>query len=83
MIAVKETGNIRVSVRDNGVGIPEAGIKKLLNISTTYSTRGTENEQGTGLGLILCKEFIEKHKGKIWIESELGKGSEFIFTLPC
>jgi signal transduction histidine kinase len=55
---------------------------KLFRIDANLSTRGTENEKGTGLGLFLCKEFIEKHGGKIWVESESGKGSIFKFNLP-
>jgi CheY-like chemotaxis protein len=71
-----------VSVSDNGVGIPKAVIDKLFRIDENYTTTGTNNERGTGLGLILCKEFIEKHGGKIWVVSEAGKGSTFSFTLP-
>ena len=71
-----------VSVADNGVGIKPKTIKKLFRIDGNYSTTGTQNEKGTGLGLILCKSFIEKHGGEIWVESELGKGSKFCFTIP-
>ena len=71
-----------VSVSDNGVGIKPKAIKKLFRIDGNYSTIGTQNEKGTGLGLILCKSFIEKHGGEIWVESELGKGSKFCFTIP-
>ena len=73
---------VEVSVKDTGVGIPKEVKSKIFDISENTSTQGTENETGTGLGLILCKEFVEKHGGKIWVESEEEKGSEFIFTLP-
>ncbi len=83
-ISDKTDGNfIQVSVSDTGVGIPKTEIKKLFNIGTTYTTRGTDNEKGTGLGLILCREFAEKHGGAIWAESTEGKGSTFHFTIPA
>lgn len=69
-------------VSDNGVGISQEIIKKLFKIEKGITTKGTNNEKGTGLGLILCKEFVQKNKGKIWVESEEGKGSRFYFTLP-
>jgi len=72
----------RVSVSDNGIGISSERLKKLFCIDQSESTRGTNNETGTGLGLILCKEFVEKHGGKIWVESEIGKGSTFFFEIP-
>jgi two-component system, sensor histidine kinase and response regulator len=71
-----------ISVTDNGIGIPENEINKLFRIDTKYSTPGTANEFGTGLGLILCKEFVEKHGGKILVESKLNSGSTFRFNLP-
>jgi signal transduction histidine kinase len=71
-----------VSVKDNGTGIPKERIDKLFRIETRNSTPGTENEQGTGLGLKLCKEFVEKQGGRIWVESEENKGSEFLFSIP-
>lgn len=73
---------VEISVIDNGIGIPEENIRLLFHIESNISTKGTSYESGTGLGLILCKEFVEKHKGKIWVESEEGKGSEFKFTIP-
>lgn len=73
---------IEVSVSDTGVGIAGENIKKLFKIDGGYTTPDTEGEKGTGLGLILCKEFVELNGGKIWIESELEKGSTFKFTLP-
>ncbi len=80
--ATEKPDLLMVSVRDTGVGIPKDKIDKLFRIDENYSTRGTANETGTGLGLILCKEFIEKHNGEIWIESKEGTGSIFYFTLP-
>jgi signal transduction histidine kinase len=64
------------------VGIPINTIEKLFRLDHNLSTRGTKNESGTGLGLILCKEFVEKHGGKIYAESVVGIGSKFTFTIP-
>ncbi|GEM_PF-588355 len=73
---------IKLIITDHGVGIRPEAIPKLWRIDESYSTMGTSKEKGTGLGLLLCKEFVEKHDGKIWVESQLGKGSSFIFTIP-
>jgi signal transduction histidine kinase len=80
---VKEAGFFVVSVEDNGVGITGDNLQKLFRIDGKVKTSGTMNEQGTGLGLIICREFIELNGGKIWVESEAGKGSRFSFTLPA
>jgi CheY-like chemotaxis protein/nitrogen-specific signal transduction histidine kinase len=80
--AEENPGNVIISVLDNGIGIPPDDLTKLFDISQVLSTKGTAKETGTGLGLLLCKEFVEKHGGKIWVESEEGKGSRFSFTLP-
>ena len=71
-----------ISVADDGVGIRKESIDKLFRIEETHSTLGTQKEKGTGLGLLLCKEFVEKHGGRIGVESELGKGSTFRFSIP-
>jgi PAS domain S-box-containing protein len=71
-----------VSVGDNGVGMDKKQLNKLFRIEENSSTKGTQNEEGTGLGLVLCKEFILRHQGKIWVESTLGAGSKFFFTIP-
>ena len=71
-----------ISVKDNGVGMPPEIIETLFRIDSKHSTLGTNKEMGTGLGLILCKEFIDKHGGEITIKSKLGHGSEFIISLP-
>ncbi len=83
VVSVERTKTeIRVTVSDTGVGIRQEDILKLFRIDENHTTLGTQNEKGTGLGLILCKEFIEKHNGKIWVESEFGKGSKFSFSIP-
>jgi signal transduction histidine kinase len=73
---------IELSVIDYGVGIKKEDSEKLFMLDIKHSTTGTSGEKGTGLGLILCKEFVERHGGEIWVESEFGKGSKFKFTLP-
>jgi len=71
-----------VSVQDSGIGIAKEDIAKLFRIDVHHTTIGTSDEKGTGLGLILCKEFIDKHNGRIWVESEPGRGATFKFALP-
>ncbi len=83
IIATQISNDVQISVVDNGIGIKNENIDKLFNLNENISTKGTNNERGTGLGLILCKEFVEKHGGKIWVESEVGRGSVFKFTIPC
>lgn len=73
---------VEISVSDTGIGMSDETMAKLFRIDANLSTRGTDNEKGTGLGLFLCKEFVEKHNGKIWVESEEGKGSTFKVLLP-
>jgi signal transduction histidine kinase len=70
-----------VTVSDNGIGISPDTASKLFDISLIHTSEGTENEKGTGLGLLLCKELVENHKGRIWVESTPGKGSDFKFTM--
>ncbi|MBS1507985.1 MAG: tetratricopeptide repeat-containing sensor histidine kinase [Bacteroidetes bacterium] len=73
---------LRVAVTDTGVGMSEAAIQRLFKIGTKYSTTGTAQEKGTGLGLVLCKDFVEKNGGTIGVDSTEGKGSTFYFTVP-
>jgi signal transduction histidine kinase len=80
--AIAAGNNVEISVTDNGIGMDKETIAKLFRIDANLSTRGTENEKGTGLGLFLCKEFAEKHGGKIQVESEPDKGSVFRLILP-
>lgn len=74
--------HIEIAISDTGLGIPKEVIPKLFKIEEKYKTSGTRGEQGTGLGLVLCKEFVEQHNGELWVESELEKGSVLKFTLP-
>jgi len=71
-----------IYVSDNGIGMNDEVMKILFDKTAPYTTRGTANEKGTGLGLILCKEFVEKNGGRIWVESKPGHGSKFTFSLP-
>jgi signal transduction histidine kinase len=80
--AVLSKKQVEITVSDNGIGMTKEIMEKLFRIDAKLSTRGTENEKGTGLGLFLCKEFVEKHGGRISVESEPGKGSIFRIILP-
>ena len=73
---------VTITISDNGIGISSDVVGKLFDISEVIASKGTAGESGTGLGLLLCKDFIEKHAGNIWVESKIGKGSDFKFTLP-
>jgi len=82
-LIVKKVGSfIEITVEDNGVGIDPKTLDQLWNFNTHYTTRGTEQEVGTGFGLSICKQLVEKHKGTIWVKSEKDKGSAFTFQLP-
>jgi PAS domain S-box-containing protein len=82
-ISAKQKNNqILISIKDNGVGMSKETIEKLFRIEESFSSKGTNNETGTGLGLLLCKEFVEKHGGIIWVESTVGIESTFFFSLP-
>jgi signal transduction histidine kinase len=74
---------LHLKVKDNGVGISEAALEKLFDPGSNYTSRGTDDEKGTGLGLILCKEFVEKNNGKIEVSSKLNEGTEFTVILPA
>jgi len=74
--------DLLVSVVDTGVGLEKEDIQRLFKIDSNFSMPGTANETGTGLGLILCKEFVENHGGKLWVSSNFGEGSNFSFSIP-
>ena len=73
---------VKIEVIDNGTGISEENLNKLFKLEQTFTTKGTSEEEGSGLGLILCKEFIEINGGEIWVESVPEQGSKFTFTIP-
>ena len=79
---LSDSKEVIISVKDNGVGISVNDINKLFRMEEKVKSIGTDGEPSTGLGLLLCKEFIEKHCGRIWVESEEGKGSTFYFSIP-
>jgi len=81
--ALQMNGYVRISITDTGLGISEEVKQKLFKIGTKHSTLGTAFEKGSGLGLILCKEFVEKNGGIIGVDSVVGKGSDFYFTVPA
>lgn len=82
VLAREVDGEVEVSVRDTGVGIPPEKLPQIFSKESKTKTPGTDNESGTGLGLILCKDFVERHGGTIRVESQVGKGSTFRFTIP-
>jgi len=74
---------VEISVRDSDIGMNHHLLANLFRLDEQTNRKGTEGEPSAGLGLIICKEFVEKHGGKLWVESEEGKGSTFYFTLSC
>ena len=80
--STEDNAMVQICVWDNGIGISAARLGMLFRIDEKLSTKGTANETGTGLGLLLCKEMIERQGGHLWVESETGQGSRFYFTLP-
>jgi signal transduction histidine kinase/ActR/RegA family two-component response regulator len=83
IISAEQTkSDIIFSVSDTGIGIAPENLTKLFEVSQDRTTTGTDNEKGSGFGLLICKDFVEKHGGRIWVESEYGKGSVFYFNIP-
>jgi PAS domain S-box-containing protein len=81
--AMPRPGNfVQISIKDNGIGMSQDIVKNLFHLDSQVNRKGTEGEPSTGLGLIICSDIIDKHSGKLWVESEEGKGSTFRFTLP-
>jgi len=83
-VSAKATGDkgVQISIKDTGIGMSPKMVDNLFRLDVQTNRKGTDGEPSTGLGLMLCKEFVEKHGGKIWVESEEGKGSVFYFIIP-
>lgn len=81
--AVPNGKDIWFTIQDSGTGIAPQNIERLFKIESSFTTTGTENEKGSGLGLILCRDFVEKSRGKIWVESTPGEGTTFYFSIPA
>jgi signal transduction histidine kinase len=81
--ALKSGDFIELSIEDSGVGMPREAMKKIFAFHTKHSTKGTSGETGTGLGLAVCREFVERNGGSIYVESKVGKGSKFNVRLPA
>jgi len=82
ILSKDDDSQIEICIKDTGVGMHADDLDKLFRIDVHHSEIGTEKEKGTGLGLVLCKELVEKNGGKIWVKSKLNEGSEFFLTLP-
>jgi len=82
VLAKENNNSVEMSVIDTGIGIAKEKQKKIFRVDTVSSSPGTDGEKGTGFGLLLCKDLVERNGGKIWLESEKGKGSAFHFTIP-
>lgn len=82
MSAIEQESEFEICVEDSGIGLSEADINNLFDIEKVYKVISSSEEKGSGLGLILCKDFVEAHGGKLWIESKVSAGSKFYFTLP-
>jgi signal transduction histidine kinase len=78
----KKDNIVEINIKDNGIGMSREMIEGLFHLEVNTSRKGTEGETSTGLGLIICKDFVEKHGGKLRVKSEEGKGSTFYFTIP-
>ncbi len=82
VIVLQKEKDIEVSIVNEGIGITEENMEKLFRIDEKFKSTGTAGEKGTGLGLIICKDFVEKNGGKITVQSKIGKGTTFRFTIP-
>ncbi len=79
--ANSKNGFIKILISDTGIGISKENLKKLFKLETSFTTAGTNSEKGTGLGLIVCKDFIEKNNGTIKVRSKVGKGTQFLIKI--